>query len=83
MTVNMEKQNIIEIDGKKYRRLYYNICCRCALRPEVTGKPCCPIEDCDDGFYYKEAKEDDSSKERLKEQLSLMEKEFGRRTGDA
>lgn len=78
----MAKQNIIEIDGQKYRRLYYNICCRCALRPEVTGKPC-PIENCDDGIYYKEVKEDDSSKERLKEQLSLMEKEFGRRTGDA
>ena len=57
MTVNMTKQNIIEIDGQKYRRLYYNICCRCALRPEVTGKPC-PVEDCDDGIYYKEAKED-------------------------
>lgn len=52
----MAKQNTIEIDGQKYRRLYYNICCRCALRPEVTGKPC-PIEDCEDGIYYKEIKE--------------------------
>lgn len=53
----MAKLEIIEIDGKKYRRCYYNICCRCALRPEVTGKPC-PQEDCEDGFYFKEVKED-------------------------
>ena len=56
----MAKQNIIEIDGKKYRRLFYNTCCRCALRSEVTGKPCCPIEDCNDGFYYKEVKEEEA-----------------------
>lgn len=52
----MAKQEIIEIDGKKYRKLYYNPCCRCDLRPEVTGRPC-TLEDCDDGFYYKEVKE--------------------------
>lgn len=53
----MAKQEIIEIGGKKYRKLYYNPCCRCDLRPEVTGRPC-SLEDCDDGFYYKEVKEE-------------------------
>lgn len=53
----MAKKSTIEIDGQKYRRLYYNTCNRCALRSEVTGKPC-PIEDCEDGIYYKENKED-------------------------
>lgn len=46
----------IEIDGKTYKEGYYNTCCRCDLRPEVTHKPC-PIEECNDGVYYKEIKE--------------------------
>lgn len=50
-------EKIIEIHGKKYRRHYYNTYCRCALRPELTGKPC-PVEDCEDGIYFKEVKED-------------------------
>lgn len=50
----MPSKNIIEIGGRKYRRLYYNTCCRCALRPEVTGR-LCPVADCEDGIYYKEA----------------------------
>lgn len=52
--------NIIEIDGVKYRRLFYNTCRRCALRPDVTGKPC-PVEDCEDGIYYKPVRETDDS----------------------
>lgn len=56
----MPKQNIIEIGGQKYRRLYYNTCCRCALRPEVTGEPC-PFEDCEDGIYYKEIKTEEQA----------------------
>lgn len=46
----------IEIDGKTYKEGFYNTCCRCDLRPEITHKPC-PIADCTDGFYYKEVKE--------------------------
>lgn len=53
----MAKLNVVEIEGKKFRKLFYNTCCRCDLRPEVTGKPCV-VEDCEDGMYYKEVKED-------------------------
>lgn len=52
----MAKEKTVEINGKRYRRLYYNSCCRCALRRELTGEPC-PITDCDDGDYFKEEKE--------------------------
>lgn len=49
-------EHIIEVNGKRYRRLYYNSCARCALRRELTGVPC-PVTDCNDGDYYKEIKE--------------------------
>lgn len=47
---------IIDIAGQKYRKLFYNTCCRCDLRPEVTGRPC-PVEVCEDGMYFKEVKD--------------------------
>lgn len=47
---------VIEVDGKKYRRHYYNTCVRCALLPGRTGKPC-PVHDCIDGNYFKEVKQ--------------------------